>query len=204
MLLKCCTQYASKFGKLSSSHRTGKGEFSFQSQRKAMPTNVKTTIKLHSFHMLVRLYSKSFNLGFSSMWSENFQMYELGLEKAEEPEIKLSTFVGLWRKQESSRKTSTSVSLITLKPLTAFAAVAWSFLTLCDAMDCSPPGSSVHEILQARIMEWIAISLLQGIFPTQGLNLDLLHCRQILYHLNQKIADIMDSFCTKALESKIF
>ena len=74
--------------------------------------------------MLVRLYSKSFNLGFSSMWSENFQMYELGLEKAEEPEIKLPTFVGSWRKQESSKKTSTSVSLTTLKPLTAFAAVA--------------------------------------------------------------------------------
>ena len=35
--VKCCTQYASKFGKLSSSHRTGKGQFSFQSQRKAMP-----------------------------------------------------------------------------------------------------------------------------------------------------------------------
>ena len=33
---KCCTQYASKFGKLSSGHRTGKGQFSFQSQRKAM------------------------------------------------------------------------------------------------------------------------------------------------------------------------
>ena len=36
MLLKCCTQYASKSGKLSSGHRTGKGQFSFQSQRKAM------------------------------------------------------------------------------------------------------------------------------------------------------------------------
>ena len=36
MLLKCCTQHASKFGKLSSGHRTGKGQFSFQSQRKAM------------------------------------------------------------------------------------------------------------------------------------------------------------------------
>ena len=41
MLRKCCTQYASKFGKLSSGHRTGKGQFSFQSQRKAMPKNVK-------------------------------------------------------------------------------------------------------------------------------------------------------------------
>ena len=37
MLWKCCTQYASKFGKLSSGHRTGKGQFSFQSQRKSMP-----------------------------------------------------------------------------------------------------------------------------------------------------------------------
>ena len=40
MLLKCCTQYASKFGKLSSGHRTGKGQFSLQSHRKAMPKNV--------------------------------------------------------------------------------------------------------------------------------------------------------------------
>ena len=39
MLRKCCTQYASKFGTLSSGHRTGKGQFSFQSQRKAMPKN---------------------------------------------------------------------------------------------------------------------------------------------------------------------
>ena len=37
MLWKCCTQYTSKFGKLNSGHRTGKGQFSFQSQRKAMP-----------------------------------------------------------------------------------------------------------------------------------------------------------------------
>ena len=50
--IKCCTQYASKFGKLSSGHRTGKGQFSFQSQRKAMPKNAQTTIQLHSSHML--------------------------------------------------------------------------------------------------------------------------------------------------------
>ena len=50
MLWKCCTQYASKFGKLSSGHRTGKGQFSFQSQRRAMPKNVQTTAHLHSSH----------------------------------------------------------------------------------------------------------------------------------------------------------
>ena len=51
MLGKCCTQYASKYGKLSSGHSTGKGQFSFQSQRKAMPENVKDTAQLHSSHM---------------------------------------------------------------------------------------------------------------------------------------------------------
>ena len=49
---KCCTQYANKFGKLSSGHRTRKGQFSFQSQRKAMPQNVQTTAQLHSSHSL--------------------------------------------------------------------------------------------------------------------------------------------------------
>ena len=44
-------------------------------------------------------------------------MYKLGLEKAEEPEIKLPTFTGSWRKQGNSRKTSTSVSWTMLKPL---------------------------------------------------------------------------------------
>ena len=51
---KCCTQYASKFGKLSRGHRTGKGQFSFQSQRKAMPKNAQTIAQLHSSHMLVK------------------------------------------------------------------------------------------------------------------------------------------------------
>ena len=43
-----------QFGKLSSGHRTGKGQFSFQSQRKAMPKNAQTTAKFHSSHMLVK------------------------------------------------------------------------------------------------------------------------------------------------------
>src|SRR5574337_1036441 len=54
MLLKC-TQYVSKFGKLSSGHRTGKGQVSFQSQRKAMPKNAQTTAQLYSSHTLVML-----------------------------------------------------------------------------------------------------------------------------------------------------
>ena len=60
------SQYDSKFGKLNSSHRTGKGQFSFQSQKRAVLKNVQNTRQLHSFCILVRLYSKSFMLGFSS------------------------------------------------------------------------------------------------------------------------------------------
>ena len=49
-----CTEYASKFGKLSSGHRTGKGQCSFQSQSKAMPKNVQTTVQLPSSHTLAK------------------------------------------------------------------------------------------------------------------------------------------------------
>ena len=100
MLWKCYTQYASKFGKLSSGHRTGKGQFSFQSQRKAMPKNVQTTVQLYSSHILAKLCSEFSNLGFKNTWTVNLQMFKLHLEKAEEPEIKLPTSVGSLKKQE--------------------------------------------------------------------------------------------------------
>ena len=54
------------------------------------------------------------------MWTENFQMFNLGLEKAEKPEIKLSTFAGSLKKWESSRKRPTSALLITPKLLTVW------------------------------------------------------------------------------------
>ena len=73
--------YVSKFRKLSSGHRTGKGQFSFQPQRKAMPKNVHAAAKLLQ-----------------------------------------------------------------------------SCLTLCNPIDSSPPGSPVPGILQARTLEWVAIS----------------------------------------------
>ena len=62
-------------------------------------------------------FSKS---GFSNMWTLNFQMFKLVLEKAEEPEIKLPTSAGSWKKQESSRKTSISALLTMPKLLTVW------------------------------------------------------------------------------------
>ena len=52
--VKCCIQLSSKFGKLSSSHRTGKGQFSFQSQRRAEPKNSQTTTQLYLSHTLAK------------------------------------------------------------------------------------------------------------------------------------------------------
>ena len=54
----------------------------------------------------------------------------------------------------------------------------------CNPMDCSPPGSSIHGIIQARILVWVAISFSRGIFLTQESNSGLPQCRQILYWLS--------------------
>ena len=79
---------------------------------------------------------------------------------------------GLWERQGRSEKLSWREEGLLVW-------VTESCPTLCDPMDYSPPGSSVHGILQARILEWVvgSHSLLQGIFPIQGSNPGLLHWR---------------------------
>ena len=64
--------------------------------------------------------------------------------------------------------------------------VAWLCLTLCDPMNCGPPGSSVHGDSPGKNTGVACHALLQGIFPTQGSNPGLLHCRRILYHLRHQ------------------
>ena len=56
--------------------------------------------------------------------------------------------------------------------------------TLCNLMDCSPSGSSVCGIIQARILEWVAIPSSRGSSQPRGSNLGLLHCRRMLYYLS--------------------
>ena len=75
-------------------------------------------------------------------------MFKLDLEKAEELEIKWPTSIVSSKKQESSRKTSAAAAAKSLQ----------SCLTLCNPIDGSPPGSAVPGILQARTLEWVAIS----------------------------------------------
>ena len=64
--------------------------------------------------------------------------------------------------------------------------VAQSCLTLCNPTDCRLPGSSVHGILQARTLEWVAMPSSRGSSQPRDQNPDLLHCRWLLYHLSHQ------------------
>ena len=97
---------------------------------KAMTKNAQTTTQLHSSHMLVKYCSKFSKPGFSNMWTMNFLMFKLVLEKAEEPQIKLPTSAGSSKKQESSRKTSISALLTMPKPLTVWITINCKVISL--------------------------------------------------------------------------
>ena len=70
--------------------------------------------------------------------------------------------------------------------------VTQSCPTLCNPMDCSPPGSSVHRDSPSKNTGVGCHALLQGIFPTQESNQGLLHCRQILYQLSYQGSPLCD------------
>ena len=142
MLWKCYTQYANKFGKLSCGHRTRKGLFSFPSPIKAMPKNFQTTTRLHSSHSLSNYCSKFSKPGFNNIWNLNFEMFKLGSEKADKPEIKLPTSVGSSKKQETSRKTSVSALLTMPEPLTVWITINWK---TAGARNTRPPDLHLEK-----------------------------------------------------------
>ena len=98
MLWKCCIHYASKFGKLSSSHRTGKGQFSFQSQEGNAKecSNYRTTALIsHANKVMLKILQD--RLQHYVNWE--LPVYKLDSEKAEEAEIKLPIYSGAKKKQ---------------------------------------------------------------------------------------------------------
>ena len=118
MLWKCCTQYASKFGKLSSGHRTGKGQFSFQSQRKAMPKNVQTTAQLKSSHMLVK---KILQARLQQYMNRELPDAQAGFRKGRGTNDQIANIRWIIKKaREFQKKTSISALLTMPMPLTAW------------------------------------------------------------------------------------
>ena len=119
MLWKCCTQYTTKFGKFSSGHRTGKGVFiPIPKKGNAKECSNYCTIPFtsHASKVMVKILQARLQ----QLWTVNFLMFKLVLEKAEESEIKLPSSSGSSKKQESSRKTSISALLTMPNPLTAW------------------------------------------------------------------------------------
>ena len=107
-----------KFGKLSSGHRKRSVFILIPKKGSAKECSNYRTIALilHASKVMLKILQARLN----STWTMNFQMFKLDLEKAEEWEIKLPTFIGLSKKQESSRKTSISSLLTMPKPLTVW------------------------------------------------------------------------------------
>ena len=109
---KCRTQYASKFGNLSRPQNWKRSVF-IPVRKKG---NVKECSNYHTIAVIShasKVMLKTLQPGSSNTWTENFQMFKLVLEKAEEPEIKLPTSISSSKKWQSSRKTSTSALLTT-------------------------------------------------------------------------------------------
>ena len=126
MLLKCYTQYVSKFGKLSSGHGTGKCQFSFQSQRSVMPNTVHITIQLCSFHMLAKLMLKILQVRLQQYVNQERLDIQARFRKGKGTRDQIANIHWTWGNLK--KKTSTSASLTTLKPLTVWITTNWKIL----------------------------------------------------------------------------
>ena len=80
-------------------------------------------------------------------------------------------------------------------PLKVKVLVSKSCLALCNPMDCNPPVSSIHGILQARILEWIAIPFCRGPSRHRDRTWVLPHYRQLLYHLSREVTQLCPTLC---------
>ena len=114
MLWKCCTEYVSKFEKLSSCHKTGKAQFSFKSQRRAIPKNVQTTIQLHVSHML-KVTIKILQARLHQYMNWEIPYVQAGFRKDRGTRNQIDSICWIMGKErEFQNKTSTSSSLIKL------------------------------------------------------------------------------------------
>ena len=154
MLSQCCTGYVSKFGKHSSGHRTGKVSFhSIPKKGNAKESSNCQTIALISHASKAML--KILQARLQQYMKCEIPDVQVGLEKAEEPEIKLPTSVGSSKKHKSSRKTSTSALLITPKPLTVWITIncgkfwkRWEYQTIW------PAAWETHMQVRKKQLEW--------------------------------------------------
>ena len=178
-----------------------KSQFSFQSQRRAMPKNVQTTIHLPLFHMLVGLCSKPLKLGFSSLWTRNFLMYKLIYKRGTRDQI-----ANIWwiteKAREFQEKTSISATLTMLKPLTVWVTTnygkflkRWEYLTTLPVSweICMPSQEAIVRTGHGT-MDWFKIG--KGV--QQGL-----YCHPVYLTYMQSTSCKMPGWMTHNLESRL-
>ena len=120
MLLKCVTQYASKFGKLSNGHRTGRGQFSFQTQRKTMPKNVQTTMHMHILHAS-KIILKILPVRLQQYINWELSVVQAGFRKGRDTRdqnANILWIIGKARKFQKKQQQLYFASLTLLKPFT--------------------------------------------------------------------------------------
>ena len=149
MLLKSCIQYASKFGKLSSGHRTGKGQFSFQSQRRPMAKNIQITIQLHSFHKSARIMLK--------ILQARLQQYG----NLEPPRVQAG-----FRKRRGIRDQIANICWITEKAREFQANIYFCFIEYAKAFDCVDYNKLWNILKEMRIPDHLAC-LLRNLYAGQ-------------------------------------
>ena len=141
MLLKCYPHYVSKFGKLSSGHRTGKGQFSFQSPRKATPKNIQTAARLCSFHMMYSV--------------DKLNKQDDNIQSCHNPFTVSNQSVVPW-------KVLTVVSWSEYRFLRR--QVRWSGIPISLRMFHSLLWSTLHAWLCIRVVQWGSSRCFSGIF----------------------------------------
>ena len=127
MLLKCCTQYASKFGKLSSGHRTGKGQFLFQSQRRANAKKYSNSHTTACVSHARKVMLKIFQARLQQYVNWELLDVQAGFRRGRGTRDQL-VYIHLLIEKGSFRKTSTSVTLTMLKLLTMDHNKLWEIL----------------------------------------------------------------------------
>ena len=165
MLWKCCTQYARKYGKPSSGHRTGQGQFSIQAQRKQCQRMLKL---LHNCAHLTRNGNPLHVLAWRIPGTgEPGGLPSMGSHRVGHDWSDLAAAAAIMHAYMRAK-------------------LLQSCLTLCKPMDCIPPDSCAHGILQARILVWVAMPSSRGSSWTRDqTHISGISCfgRWVLYHL---------------------
>ena len=170
MLFKWCTQYASTYGKLSSGHRTGKGKFSFQSQRKTIPKNVQTTAQLYSFHILAKLCSKFSKLA-------RLQQYM----NQELPDVQ----AGL-RKDRGTRDKIVNIRWIIAKATEFHKNMYFCFIVYAKAFDCVDHNKLWKFLKEMAILDHLTC-FLRNLYVGQEATVRTCHGKMHWFQISKRV-----------------